>query len=96
MEPKNDLKNIKNDTNESIQKIETDSQPQRTNLWLLGKGRGKGLIGVWVDVYVTLFKIDNKQGPIVYRRKFCSIFCNNINVKIIEINTLLLITYALI
>ena len=30
-----------------------------------GKGEGRDWLGVWVDVYVTLFKTDNQQGPIV-------------------------------
>ena len=33
--------NLKNDTNELIYKIETDSQTLRINLWLL-KGKGGG------------------------------------------------------
>ena len=38
----------KNDTNELIYKIETDSRTQRRNLWLPGgKGEGEGLMGVW-------------------------------------------------
>ena len=35
--------NLKNNTNESIYKIETDSQTLKTNLWLpKGKGGGEG------------------------------------------------------
>ena len=39
--------NLKYDTNEYIYKAETDSQTQRTDLWLSGKGGGmqKGRIG---------------------------------------------------
>ena len=39
----------KNDTNKSIYKIETDSQTQKTNLWLpMGKGRGgRDKLGAW-------------------------------------------------
>ena len=38
---------LKNNTNESIYKTETDSQTQKTNLWLpKGKG-GRGNLGVW-------------------------------------------------
>ena len=33
--------NLKNNTNESIYKTETDSQTQKTNLWL-PKGKGGG------------------------------------------------------
>ena len=37
--------NLKNNTNESIYKTETDSQTQKTNLWLpKGKGFGEGEI----------------------------------------------------
>ena len=39
--------NLKNITNELIYKTETDSQTQKTNLWLpKGKG-GMGKLGVW-------------------------------------------------
>ena len=35
--------NLKNDTNELIYKTKTDSQTQKTNLWLpKGKGVGEG------------------------------------------------------
>ena len=38
----------KNNTNELIYKTETDSQTQKTNLWLpKGKGEGKNKLGVW-------------------------------------------------
>ena len=37
------MRNQKNDTNEFIYKTETNSQNQKTNLWLpRGKGGGKG------------------------------------------------------
>ena len=39
--------NLKN-TNESIYKTETDSQTQKTNLWLpKGKGSREDKLGVW-------------------------------------------------
>ena len=39
--------NVKNNTNESIYKTETDSQTQETNLWLPNReGKAKGQIGV--------------------------------------------------
>ena len=43
------LWNLKDNTNESIYKTETDSQIQKTNLWLpKGKGReGQDKLGVW-------------------------------------------------
>ena len=37
--------NLKNNTNECIYKTETDSQTQKTDLWLpKGRGRGEGQI----------------------------------------------------
>ena len=40
--------NLKNDTNELIYKTETDSQTQKTNLWLpKGKGSWGHNLGVW-------------------------------------------------
>ena len=42
------MQNLKNDTNALIYKKETDSQTQKTNLWLpKGKGSGRGKFGVW-------------------------------------------------
>ena len=41
--------NLKNNTNESIYKIKTDSQTQKTDLWL-PKGKGRGWwdkLGAW-------------------------------------------------
>ena len=35
--------NLKNDTNEFIHKTETDSQTQKTNLWLQRKKGGEGI-----------------------------------------------------
>ena len=35
-------------------------------------------------VHGALFKIDNQQGPTVYYRKLCSIFCNKIMEKELE------------
>ena len=38
--------NLKNDINELIYKTETDSQTQKTNLWLpKGKGQGRDKLG---------------------------------------------------
>ena len=40
--------NLKYDTNEPIYEAETDSQTQKTNLWLpRGKGGGRDKLGVW-------------------------------------------------
>ena len=40
--------NLKNNTNESMYKIERNSQTQKTNLWLpKGKGSERDKLGVW-------------------------------------------------
>ena len=39
---------LKNDTNKHIYKMETDSQTQKTNLWLpKGKGWAGDKLGIW-------------------------------------------------
>ena len=57
----------RNDTNELIYK--TDSQTQRTNLWLLGGGGRMGerdSQGVWDGhVHTATFKMNNQQGLII-------------------------------
>ena len=41
------MQNLKYDTNEFIYKTETDSQIQKTNLWLpKGKGQGRAKLGI--------------------------------------------------
>ena len=37
------------DTNEHIYKTETDSETQRTDLWLVAKGWERDGLGVWID-----------------------------------------------
>ena len=51
--------------NELTYKTETDSQPQRVNLWLPGgRMRGRDNQGVWDGhVHTGIFKMDNQQGP---------------------------------
>ena len=58
---------LKYDTNELIDKTETDSQTQKTKLWLPGgKGGGGDRLGVWEgQVHTTTLKIDDDQGPSV-------------------------------
>ena len=74
------MRNLKrNDTNELIYKTETDSQTQRTNLWVpqwtMG---GRDSQGVWDQhVRTAIFKMDN-QGPTVQHRELYSISCNNL------------------
>ena len=53
------LWNLKYDTNELIYK--TDSQTQKTNLWL-PKGKGKDKLGVWDwQIQTTIYKINSKD-----------------------------------
>ena len=41
------MQNLEYDTNELVYKTETDSQIQKTNLWLpKGKGKGRAKLGV--------------------------------------------------
>ena len=44
--------------------METDSQTQRTDLWLpVGWGGGKGW-GVWdSQMQITVYKMENQKGP---------------------------------
>ena len=58
----------KNDTNEFVYKTEMASQ--RMNLWLPGEqggrweGRDRLGFGDW-HVHISMFKMDNQQGPTV-------------------------------
>ena len=56
--------NLKYGTNEPIYKIETDSQTQRSDLWL---PRGDQDLGL-VNANYT-FRVDTQQGPIVQHRE---------------------------
>ena len=59
-------------TNKLIYKTETDSQPQRTNLWLLGGRMGEGIVREFgIDMYMLLYLkwITNKD------RGLCSMLC---------------------
>ena len=67
---------MKNDTNESIYKIETDSQTLKTNLWL-----PKGKCGRVQIKTLCMYKINNQQGPTVQHRELYSMFCNNLHGK---------------
>ena len=72
--------NLKYDTNELIYETETDSETQKTNLWLpKGKGDGRDKLGVWdQQIYTVVNKIDKQQGPTVQHRELYSISCNNL------------------
>ena len=49
----------KNNTNELLYKTETDSQTQRTNLWLRGEGKLKYGINRYIRLYIK--QINNKD-----------------------------------
>ena len=72
------VQNLKYDTNELIYKTETDSQIQKTNLWLpKGEGEGRDKLGVWdQQIQTTIYKIDKQQGPTVQHGELHSISCN--------------------
>jgi len=46
---------------------ESETDLQRTNLWLQGKG--------WGDGHAAILKMDNQQGPIAEHRELCAVFC---------------------
>ena len=59
--------NLKDNTNELIYKTETDSQTQRTNLWLPRDGGvGEGRIRICDQQMQTIiYRMDKQQGPTV-------------------------------
>ena len=70
--------NLKYNTNELIYKTETDSQAQKTNLWL-PKEKGRDKLGVWDEqIQTTIYKTDKQQGLAVQHRELYSISCNNL------------------
>ena len=72
--------NLKNYTNESIYKTETDSQTQRTNMVTTGKGKwGRDKLGVGdKHIQTAMHKIDKKQGFTIQHRELYSISYNNL------------------
>ena len=71
--------NLKYDTNKLIYETETDSQTQRTDLWLpRGKGQGGGVDGEFGVSRCKLLYIemDKQQGPTVQHRELYSISCD--------------------
>ena len=58
--------NLKYDTKELIYEAETDSQTDRTDLWLpKGKGGGDKLkfgINIYIYIHTPIYKTDNQQG----------------------------------
>ena len=76
------MQNLKrNDTNELINKTETDSRTSRMNLWLpRGKGDGKGQLGKLGSIYTHCY-VDSgyQQGPSVSDRELCSMLCGSLD-----------------
>ena len=71
---------LKNDTNEFIYKTETDSQAQKTNLWLpKGDGINQGFRSQ--HTHITIYQIDNQVSTAQHSELY-SIFCNNPQEKI--------------
>ena len=71
--------NLKYDINEPIYKTETDSQTQRTDLWL---PRGRDGLGVWSQQMQTItYRMDKQQGPTVQHRELYSISSDKHNGK---------------
>ena len=71
--------NLKCGTNEPIYETETDSQTQRTDLWLRGgEGRwGMEGVGVWGQQMQTIiYRMDKQQGPTVQHRDLDSVSCD--------------------
>ena len=71
----------RNDTDQLTNKMETDSQAQRINLWLPGgKMRGRDSQGIWDrHVHTAIFKIDNQEGPPVQHRELSSMLCGSLD-----------------
>ena len=70
--------NLKYDTNEFIYETETDSQTQRTDLWLQEGGAvGEGCIGIWgQQMHTSIYRMEKQQGPTVEHRELYSISCD--------------------
>ena len=71
--------NLKYATNELIYEAETESQTQKTDLWLpkVEAGCGRDKLGVWdQQIHTTIYKIDKQQGPTVQHRELQSILCS--------------------
>ena len=65
------MRNQKDDTNELIYKRETDSQTQKTNLWIpKGKGEESDKLGIWEQhIHTAVYNIDKQQGLTAQHRE---------------------------
>ena len=72
------MRNLKYNTNELIYETETDSQKQRTDLWLPRvRGQGRDGVGVWgQQMQIVIYRMDEQQGAPVEHRDLYSIFCD--------------------
>ena len=73
------MSNLKYDTNEHIYETDTDSQTQRTDLWLpRGEVRwGRERLGVWdQQMQISIHRMDKQQGPTVQHRELYAISCD--------------------
>ena len=71
--------NLKYDTNELIYETETDSQTQRTDLWLprWKEEWGRDGLGVWdQQIQTIIYRMDKQQGPTAQDRELYSISCD--------------------
>ena len=71
---------FKNDTNELIRKTEPDLQISKTNMVTKEETWERGGINpeVWINIHILLsiYMVDNQQGPHVLHRELYSIFCD--------------------
>ena len=74
------MQNLKNNTNESVYKSETDSQTQKANYgYQRGKKGWSGKLVVWdLQIQITIHKIGKQQGFTVQHRELYSVSCNNL------------------
>ena len=70
--------NLKYDTSELIYKTETDSQAQKTNIWLPKGTKGRrDKLGVWdQQIQTTIYNIDKQQGLTLQHRELYSVSYN--------------------
>ena len=71
--------NLNYDTNEFIYETETDSQKQRTDLWLpRGRWVREGWVGSWgQQIQTSIYRLDKQQGPTIQHRELYSVSVNN-------------------
>jgi len=73
---------FKNDANELISKTEPDLQKSKTNMVTKGETWETGGINpeVWINIHILLsiYMVDNQQGPHVWHRELYSIFCDTL------------------